>query len=782
MFENKSSTKHKSVPQYTLKEAMITKYLYSFRPKRVRFDYMRNKFFSSQDIIKLPLISSLCILVSFQLLINSRYTNCQLSSPHALMVPRARRFNSAFNQNQVPSTSTTRKAALLFNPRSHVINLNTHQNMQPVTQDPSMSIQSTQSINSNNNDQYIIEARGPLTRNLYNQALNRGVRQFNSNSPPSSGLSSQSVASSSSSGLSSWHFPRITPEHAAEVIMTGAQVINRIAQVESPLNYCKTPDNQDGECSDIRKCIWLVLDKSRLKQSVCLRNLIIPAVCCPISNSTNTPIANMIQSTFEPMLFRPKQPKQKKIFENSQAQLKPLSVLIDKTIVSNPPPSPVSMIIRNQNNKTENQSASSPSQQLIIKPQLPVTIQDSPTTTTTSSTTSTTSTPASASSTTALSTINSSLTEHTHPTLFQSDSHKPFNRTISQKYPWANETCGESSRTRTGRIVGGSDTKLGQWPWMSAMYLNKHSQFSGTAGEFWCGGALINKRYILTAAHCLSDQRGNRYTSDQVTIKLGGVDLAKHQAPQDMLRNGDLETERSSLFSFGQHHKTKQRNDEEEEFSWTSFITKALGLTSATSSSNSNTANNAQTNKAAEKKQQLAAHAKKTYFKEYRVASVKQHPKFQRHGFYNDIGLIELKSAVDYDDLISPVCLPSEYDLKRDMSGYMATVLGWGTLSYGGQGSKLLQQVSMPIWNNKDCDDRYLQPIGKTFLCAGFLTGGKDACQGDSGGPLMISDGTGRWTLHGVVSFGKTCAQANYPGVYTRVSEYLDWIRENTAN
>lgn len=180
------------------------------------------------------------------------------------------------------------------------------------------------------------------------------------------------------------------------------------------------------------------------------------------------------------------------------------------------------------------------------------------------------------------------------------------------------------------------------------------------------------------------------------------------------------------------------------------------------------------------KKQQLAARAKKAYFKEYKVASIKQHPKFQRHGFYNDIGLIELKSEVDYDDLISPICLPSEHDLKRDLSGYMATVLGWGTLSYGGQGSKLLQQVSMPIWNNKDCDERYLQPIGRTFVCAGFLTGGKDACQGDSGGPLMVGDKSGRWTLHGVVSFGKTCAQAGYPGVYTRVTEYLDWIRDNT--
>lgn len=605
-----------------------------------------------------------------------------------------------------------------------------------------------------------VEARGPLSRSIYSQALNRGVRN----------LASTTSSSLASTGLSSWHFPRISPEQAAEVLLTGAQVINRIAQAESPLNYCKTPDNQDGECSDIRKCIWLVLDKSRLKQSVCLRNLIIPAVCCPVAGNASAQLANVIQSTLEPMLFRPKGPKPSKhIFDGSQ--LRPLASLLNKSIVASPPQSLASLVIRNQNTTESGFKLS------------PVTLSTHPTTTSSTTTTSTTTTTSQPTTTTT--TTTSTTTASPPHQLFESSStHAHMNRTVSHKYPWANETCGEGGRTRTGRIVGGSDSKLGQWPWMTAMYLNKQAPFSGSAGEFWCGGALINRRFVLTAAHCLSDQRGNKYSSEQVTIKLGGVDLAKHQPPLDILRNNaDFEiggtpahTRRTRNHGRGGGHEA--RSDLDEEFSWTSFITKALGLSGFSASSSM--ANKALSSVEQTKKQQLAAHAKKTYFKEYRVASVKQHPKFQRHGFYNDIGLIELKSEVDYDELISPVCLPTEFDLKRDLSGYLATVLGWGTLSYGGQGSKLLQQVSMPIWNNKDCDDRYLQHIGKTFLCAGFQSGGKDACQGDSGGPLMVSDGLGRWTLHGVVSFGKTCAQASYPGVYTRVSEYLDWIRDNT--
>lgn len=70
---------------------------------------------------------------------------------------------------------------------------------------------------------------------------------------------------------------------------------------------------------------------------------------------------------------------------------------------------------------------------------------------------------------------------------------------------------------------------------------------------------------------------------------------------------------------------------------------------------------------------------------------------------------MKLASPVSFDDKIHPICLPSADDYKRDLKGFVATVLGFGTLYYGGPSSGSLQQVSLPIWSNEQCDKRYFQ-------------------------------------------------------------------------
>lgn len=92
-------------------------------------------------------------------------------------------------------------------------------------------------------------------------------------------------------------------------------------------------------------------------------------------------------------------------------------------------------------------------------------------------------------------------------------------------------------------------------------------------------------------------------------------------------------------------------------------------------------------------------------------------------------------------------------------------------------------QVDVPLLGPVACRNTAYNAteITDNMICAGFISGGKDACQGDSGGPLVVSDQQSGYRLTGIVSWGNGCALRHYPGVYTRVSRYIDWLEENTG-
>ncbi|XP_043273510.1 proclotting enzyme isoform X1 [Venturia canescens] len=163
----------------------------------------------------------------------------------------------------------------------------------------------------------------------------------------------------------------------------------------------------------------------------------------------------------------------------------------------------------------------------------------------------------------------------------------------------------------------------------------------------------------------------------------------------------------------------------------------------------------------------------------YAVKAVHAHQKFSRVGFYNDIAILELNRPVRRSPYVIPICLPQARYRNEPFAGARPTVVGWGTTYYGGKESTVQRQAVLPVWRNEDCNAAYFQPITGNFLCAGYSQGGKDACQGDSGGPLMLRS-EGKWMQIGIVSFGNKCGEPGYPGVYTRVTEYVDWIKSNS--
>lgn len=122
--------------------------------------------------------------------------------------------------------------------------------------------------------------------------------------------------------------------------------------------------------------------------------------------------------------------------------------------------------------------------------------------------------------------------------------------------------------------------------------------------------------------------------------------------------------------------------------------------------------------------------------------------------------------------------------MQQQFVGTKAIATGWGTLKEDGKPSCILQEVEVPVISNDKCvaETNYTSKmITANMLCAGYPgKGERDSCQGDSGGPLVVERPDKRLVLIGVVSWGNGCARKDFPGVYTRVTRFMKWIKANT--
>ncbi|XP_069342447.1 tryptase alpha/beta-1-like [Eulemur rufifrons] len=164
------------------------------------------------------------------------------------------------------------------------------------------------------------------------------------------------------------------------------------------------------------------------------------------------------------------------------------------------------------------------------------------------------------------------------------------------------------------------------------------------------------------------------------------------------------------------------------------------------------------------------------------VSRIIPHPNYYTAQDGADIALLELEVPVNISNQVHTVTLPQA--LETFPPGSRCWVTGWGDVEYGVHLPPPfpLKQVRVPIVENHICDAQYhtglstahnIRIVQDDMICAG--NSHKDACQGDSGGPLACRV-NGTWVQAGVVSWGYGCAQPNRPGIYTRVTHYLDWI------
>ena len=142
------------------------------------------------------------------------------------------------------------------------------------------------------------------------------------------------------------------------------------------------------------------------------------------------------------------------------------------------------------------------------------------------------------------------------------------------------------------------------------------------------------------------------------------------------------------------------------------------------------------------------------------------HPRYNdRRNQAYDAAVLKLNRAVKG---IKPIGLATAKQNRLERPGHKLTVAGWGVRSEGGTPSDRMRAVSLPVVSDSRAKRVYSSQYFPSLMVAAGGEAGKDACQGDSGGPLFNPGPTG--TQVGIVSFGRGCARADVPGVYTEVN------------
>lgn len=283
------------------------------------------------------------------------------------------------------------------------------------------------------------------------------------------------------------------------------------------------------------------------------------------------------------------------------------------------------------------------------------------------------------------------------------------------------------------RVYGGRKSEPGSWPFQVALV----AEFPPAEGQTepmlsqFCGGSIISRQWILTAAHCIVQPDGSILPADKLFVETGTTKLAQ----------GDLRP----------------------------------------------------------------------------VARVITHPQYDPVLFDNDIALVKLAEPIGNSR--GAVGAVKVMPQGAPMPNGQGLVMGWGMID-GDRFTEDLMETDIDILPNDTCNRGMAEQTKRDFgaflmsmghmsripqqsleqafqiltqnigpaltdnmICAGVASGARTSCRGDSGGPLLTRQPDGSWIQVGVVSWGrvplgaeKACGHENLYAVYTRVSNYFDWI------
>lgn len=164
----------------------------------------------------------------------------------------------------------------------------------------------------------------------------------------------------------------------------------------------------------------------------------------------------------------------------------------------------------------------------------------------------------------------------------------------------------------------------------------------------------------------------------------------------------------------------------------------------------------------------------------FSVGSIKIHEKYNPRTKTNNIAIVYLSVQATSGSFASLPLSPIEDPVPDSF----AQVVGWGTTSQGASSIPTsLKFVSLAVQARSTCQQNLGVPVDSTMFC--IYSNGKGPCSGDAGGPIVDrSSGTvlglitGK-SLNDPDADSQRCAQAGYPDVGVRLSQYILWIAGN---